>query len=377
MASNDIFSAISKKSDEQSTSPEIVSEPEVVNGDRNQSIASGSTQRVVKITSASQDFAKLNKLTTNGFNDMNKTMKDGFSSLKGALLEFGNMFKSVMEEPGEINEEQEEEDVDGERTSDVPGTGEDEDSDVFNRIAGAKDENETGPAVQANLAKMMDKLLTLKMGGKDKEDKEEKYKRPQNIEFARVPKTNSPVFDSLRVPAKKIEKSLQGIQSDVVRSSLPICQVMETLFQNKDTPGEINAVKLIETLSDSLNFIGCANVGLIKMRKENIKKELPQNMQGLCRDPEVFSAKFLFGDELNDKIKEVTELNKVKNKFDKDSYSSRDNYRGAGRGRARAGYSSFRGASRGQWQRRFKPYTYEKPKNFKRGGNQPSAPKKQ
>ena len=374
MAANDIFSAISKKSDDHSTSPEIVNEPEVVNGDPNPSIASGSTQRVVKISSASQDFAKLNKLTTNGFNEMNKTMKDGFSSLKEVLLEFGNVFKSVMEEPDERNEEREEE-VDDERTSDVPGAG--EDSDVFNKIAGAKDDQETGPAVQTNLAKMMDKLLTLKLGGKDKEDKEQKYKRPQNIEFARVPKTNAPVFDSLRVPAKKTEKLLQGIQSDVVRSSLPICQVMETLFHNKDTPGDIDAVELIETLSDSLNFIGCANVGLIKMRKENIKKELPQNMQGLCREPEVFSAKFLFGDELNDKIKEVTELNKVKNKFDKDFYSSRDNYRGAGRGRARAGFSSFRGSSRGQWQRRFKPYSYEKPKNFKRGGNQPSAPKKQ
>ena len=219
---------------------------------------------------------------------------------------------------------------------------------------------------------MMDKLLVHKMTGKEKEEKDEKYKRPQNVNFAAVPKTNPPVFDTLRVFAKQSDKQLQLIQSDVVKSSIPICKVMESLFESKDKPEEINVIQLIETLSDSLNFIGSANVGLVKMRKENIKRELPLPMQGLCRDPEVFSAKFLFGDELNDKIKEVTELNKVKNKFEKDTNSNRGNMRGSGRGRGRGG-PNYRGYPRDQ--NRYRPYG--KSKNFRRGGNRTPAPKKQ
>ena len=96
---------------------------------------------------------------------------------------------------------------------------------------------------------------------------------------------------------------------------------MESLFKNKDKPEDIDAVQLIYTVSDSLNSIGSANVGLVKVRKEAIKRELP--MQGFCRDPEVFSAKFIFGDELNDKIKEVAVLNKVKNKFERETNISR------------------------------------------------------
>ena len=367
----DIFSAISFKNTKEAPNP-----------DKQPQLDGSGTGKLTKVRkpNSAKAFAKLNKLTTDGFKEMNATIKDGFTSMRESFLELGSKFAEAIGEKLDANNrvshvdyedeysEEEERQEDGlEEEEQVCET----ENDVFEKIAGAKEDQEAGPAVQANLAKMMDKLLIYKLMGKEKEEKVDKYKRPQNVSYAKVPKTNPPIFDTLRVPAKRDDKHLQLIQSDVVKSSIPICQVMENLFQNKDTPSEIDAVQLIKTLSDSLNFIGSANVELVKMRKNIIKKELPSAMQGLCKEPESFSANFLFGDELNSKIKEVTELNKVKKQFDFPS-SIRGNFRGAGRGRGRGG-PSFRGYSRDTG--RYRPYS--RSKNFRRGGNQTPAPKKQ
>ena len=90
-----------------------------------------------------------------------------------------------------------------------------------------------------------------------------------------------------------------------------------------------------------------------------LKKYLPKLMQGLCRDPKEFSATHLFGDNLNSKIKEVTELNKVKGKifYDRDTVR-----RGRSRGRGRANFRMSRGFYNRNQRR---PYPFNnRPKNF-------------
>ena len=123
----------------------------------------------------------------------------------------------MIDDEYEYNEEEERQEEHLEEEEQVCET----ENDVFKKIAGAKEDQEAGPAVQTNLAKMMDKLLIYKLMGKEKEEKVEKYKRPQNVSYAKVPKTNPPIFDTLRVPAKREDKHLQLIQSDLVKSSIP------------------------------------------------------------------------------------------------------------------------------------------------------------
>ena len=152
---------------------------------------------------------------------------------------------------------------------------------------------------------------------------------------------------------------LQNIQKFFVKSAIPIGKVMEDFFKNVDSPQNIDVNEMITTLSDAMNFVGTANVDLVKIRKDNIKKDLPKLMQGLCRDPEEFSATHLLCDNLNSKIKDVTELNKVKGKifYDRDTVR-----RGRSRGRGRANFRMSRGFYNRNQRR---PYPFNnRPKNF-------------
>ena len=145
---------------------------------------------------------------------------------------------------------------------------------------------------------------------KDKK-KYEKYLRPKNVEFLEVPKVNQPVWENLSQATRYYDKALQSIQKDFLRSSIPILSVMQKVNEAKEDLSQLDPKEIIRILSDSLGFIGSANVALANRRRMQMKKELSQNMQGLCREDSDFSGSNLFGENLNSKIKEVSELNKI------------------------------------------------------------------
>ena len=119
----DVFTSIAQKSNEPSKtigSKEVISQDDLPKeGDS----GSGKPIRVLK-TSAVKEFEKLSKLTTDGFAEMNSSIKDGFELMKGSFLEFGKKIAESIEK-----------------------------LDSRSKIAGAKQEQEAGPAVQNSLAK--------------------------------------------------------------------------------------------------------------------------------------------------------------------------------------------------------------------------------
>ena len=178
---------------------------------------------------------------------------------------------------------------------------------------------------------------------KDKE-KYEKYLRPKNVEFLEVPKVNQPVWENLSQATRYYDKALQSIQKDFLRSSIPILSVMQKLNEAKEVLSQLDPKEIIRILSDSPVFIGSANVALVNRRRMQMKKDLPQNMQGLCREDSDFSGSNLFGENLNSKIKEVSELNKISKDI---RGRGRGSYRGnRGRGPRNRGNYSFKHTGR-------------------------------
>ena len=161
MSEQDVFSSIAQKSAEKnegSGESSITPRSGVEPNNQTQATASGrgKGQPIVKITSASKDFAKLNQLTSNGFKEMKDTMKEGFMTMRDSFLEIGRMFAGAMEERSEDISPDYEGHTDENRNEEQNNEDGDEDSDIFRMISGTQDEQEAGPNVQENLAKMMD-----------------------------------------------------------------------------------------------------------------------------------------------------------------------------------------------------------------------------
>ena len=143
--------------------------------------------------------------------------------------------------------------------------------------------------------------------------KDELYPRPKNIESTSVPKVNKPIWDGMRKFTRSNDATLQKVQKDFLKSALPITEVISKLLAAREDPSTLNVDQMVLSLTDSLAFLGAANVEMVNKRKELIKADLPKNMQGLCKEGE-FSSSLLFGENLSAKIKDMTEEKKVNSK---------------------------------------------------------------
>ena len=212
-----------------------------------------------------------------------------------------------------------------------------------------------GPEVSPHLAKLVKKFLMEKMNEAAYTSKDELYPRPKNIESTSVPKVNKPIWDGMRKFTRSNDATLQKVQKDFLKSALPITEVISKLLAAREDPSTLNVDQMVLSLTDSLAFLGAANVEMVNKRKELIKADLPKNMQGLCKEGE-FSSSLLFGENLSAKIKDMTEENKVNSKVIlQRPFMNRGNARGRSfnmrrgiRGRGRFGPYNREGSSAGR-----------------------------
>jgi len=284
------------------------------------------------------------------------TMTQGFAMMQDSLQQLNNRMehqdKNFCNFFNEMNEPRDHDASDRDSDCEFENYAADN---IFAEISECnEDGDDVGAEINIDLAKLFDKMVVEKMNDATTKAKEATYLHPKNLKYSKPPKTNKAVWEVMGGSSKIIDSKLQEIQRDLLRSALPVVKVMEELFTLQDKPEDIDATKLIRTLSDSFKFLGSANINVIKQRKEFIKNELPKNMQGLCRDADEFSPSLLFGDNLNAKIKEVSELNKIRHTvkpLTRPARNIRGNPSGFSRG---SGFRTARSGFRGR--RRFTPY---------------------
>ena len=87
-----------------------------------------------------------------------------------------------------------------------------------------------------------------------------------------------------------------------------------------------------------------------------IRFDLPKNVKALCDETVPFTSESLFGDDLNSKVKEVNEMNKLVNKVND---NPRPYFNNSARRGGRFRGNSFRGRGR-RGNNRYSPYTAPK-----------------
>ena len=360
MSEINIFSRIMEnssdsKSDEKKPPKDKKSESNKNNPKNNSSTPKDSVNSVpIKTKDSSSNLPS----TSDGFGNFEKMgflMTQGFKDIASSIEKMGTKMSETMNDKFDIllNREYDEDYEESEEETAETSQGQ-EPKNLFDTISSEiETEEKTGMAVNSSLAKLVDKFLKEKLSESAYKAKEESYPRPDNIKFSCVPKVNKPVWEAMSRFNKKNDAQLQNIQKSFLKSTMPVTKVISKLHEARDNPESLDIDSLIMSLTDSLAFIGSANVDMVKKRKELIKSDLPKNMQGLCGEIADFSSTCLFGDELGAKIKEVAELNKISNKFNFGASARGSSSRGAsGRGRVRSFSRSWRGKKTG----RYAPY---------------------
>ena len=289
---------------------------------------------------------KLTEVMSKGLVNLGETFQKSFEVMGDKLTEQITEYVGSCFEEYEAEEYEEEEEVEqdiGEKESAFL------DSIELNCV------DSCGPEVSPHLAKLVNKFLSEKMNEAAYNNKDELYPRPKNIESTSVPKVNKPIWDGMRKFTRSNDATLQKVQKEFLKSALPITEVISKLLAAREDPSILNLDQIVLSLTDSLAFLGAANVEMVNKRKDLIKADLPKSMQGLCKEGE-FSSSLLFGDNLSAKIKDMTEENKVNSKvvvqrpfMNRGSARGRSFYMKRGvRGRGRFGPYNREGSSAGR-----------------------------
>ena len=356
MSSNDILSDVlekssSKKSDDRtkdkSSGKKSAGKGKEV-GEENSSFATTSKSSEVSKKTRNEDRTDLGEILLNGF----KTMKDSIETMGT------NIAQKISEEMKTNFESSQFEEDWYEDVSDNEDLGESDNilDAISKEMATAE---RSGPNVPDNLAKLVNSLLGEKTSESSMKIREEKYLRPNNISFVETPKVNRMVWDTMTGASRSTDTQVQIIQREFLKSATPITKVIEKLYEARETPDSLDVNDLIATLADSLAYLGSANLQAVKQRRDVIRKDLPDKLQGICNPDMEFTGALLFGDNLQSRIKDVSETTRLANVLKRPTASGSGFLRGRFRGRFHGGSRGSRIMGRGRISRgtRYNPYS--------------------
>lgn len=172
-------------------------------------------------------------------------------------------------------------------------------------------------AVTERLAKSINLGLTTEVEETTLTDICKDIKRPANIPNLVVPKTNEQVWKSLTSGQRKKDLKLQRTQAIVVKGLCTTVKAINELNSAREERRSTDLKLLRRAMKDTLKLSVTVYTELNQRRLESLSMGLADDYKKLCRKPFISNISeggptdLLFGQKLNDKIKELKEESKV------------------------------------------------------------------
>lgn len=160
--------------------------------------------------------------------------------------------------------------------------------------------DETGDAIHEDLANVANKALRSKSKPEKTKLLQDKHKRPVNVENLQIPRVDEQVWKQLKKDTKSYDFAVQKCQQGMCLALIPTLKALELLKQPQP---QIATVK--DLVGDIFKCLAQTIVRSNENRMEKIKKDLLPIFKPLCDNTP--SATNLFGDKLNENIKQLKE----------------------------------------------------------------------
>ena len=161
------------------------------------------------------------------------------------------------------------------------------------------------PAIDANLAEIVKSLLTEKLTKGKLAKVQNKYLRPENCTNLVAPKINKQIWQQLRQETRNNDSAFQKAQSLLLSGLYAVLQLCNSANGDQRNVLTHTAVLLLSANSE--------NRELNLKRRDLIRPDLNKQYAPLC-NPSTAVSTFLFGDDLNKEVKELTKSQKLSNK---------------------------------------------------------------
>ena len=172
-------------------------------------------------------------------------------------------------------------------------------------------DDETGPDVSPDLARLFQNMLRkAALEGKIR-DKMARYPRPDNVPLLQAPKVNPEIWSKLKANTRSKDIKMQKCQTKIVKGLVPMAQLLDNLFEQRKQTGQSTQLDHnIQLALDSFQITSQASRELSLRRREQIRPDLNFQYRQLC-SPQTEITTNLFGDDLPKTVKDINETNRV------------------------------------------------------------------
>ena len=206
-----------------------------------------------------------------------------------------------------------------------------------------KTKEKIDPPVSDELASIVNDLMSNGVSEETLKDQKEKHNRPENCTYLTVPKVNEEIWHHANEDFRSKDIKLQRIQHNLVKGTTVIVQLMNKTLAAVQNNVAVSRSELLDGFSDAISLLTSANYEINTRRKELWKPEVDLTYKSLCTANKPVTT-FLFGDNLSQKVKEMTDAKKV--------HSNIYNNRSYTRGNRTHPYANRPFLGRGMWRQR-------------------------
>lgn len=222
---------------------------------------------------------------------------------------------SDTEQPDDGEKVDEVDEPSNKRAKTAPGSS--DTSTVDSLVTEVTEDEPTGPAISEKIAKVLDNILSSGLNEQVVKRRKESILRPSNTKLLAQTRVNTEIWDIASKPTRSMDARLQALQDTLVKGLIPLANVMGKVGESIDNKGDLPTKEVLwEHLSNSLLLIAEANHNLNICRRDMFKSDLDDKYKVLCNNKKSVGLE-LFGDDLAERLKTVTESNNAAKKLTK------------------------------------------------------------
>ncbi|XP_046550114.1 uncharacterized protein LOC124259935 [Haliotis rubra] len=177
------------------------------------------------------------------------------------------------------------------------------------------DDDDTSPPVNQGLATSVRDGLQKPVNQEKLKELFAKYKRPENCLNLLAPRVNEEIWCEARKTSRTSDIKAQQLQGMIAKATIPIVQLMDNVMEDMVAKRELDAKTVLNKAKDSLRMLIAALSNMNSSRRQNFKPDLSLPFKKLCAPNAVVTSECLFGDELNKKIRDISEAKQITSKL--------------------------------------------------------------
>ena len=164
------------------------------------------------------------------------------------------------------------------------------------QLVQVKESDKVAPRLDDELAVVVNKILSEAIYPTDMDKLSKAYPRIENVEFMKVPKLDSEIYDAIDQKVRNFDQSLQNIQKAIMSAVSAIAPTLRLVYNRQETDQELNGVG--RQLGESIKLLGYATNNLSTKRRELIKPSLDPKYAKTMSKVQDSSPDWLFGGDL-------------------------------------------------------------------------------